>query len=56
MALGGGEVKNQRGKIWDVTSDHNTTRILKVPERRIFRKKNKLAGEDPLDPLALLTA
>jgi hypothetical protein len=49
--VGGGEVKNQRGEIWEVPSDHNTTRIFEGPLLKNFQNEKKLAGEDPLEPL-----
>ncbi len=46
----GGEVKNWRGNIWEVPSDHNTTGIYKGgPQEKNYQKK--MAGEDPPDPL-----
>jgi hypothetical protein len=37
---GGGDIKNWRGKIWEVPSDHNTTRIYKGgPREKNFQKK-----------------
>ncbi len=50
---GAAEVKNWRGKILEVPSDHNTTRIFEGPREKNFQKK-KMAGEDPLDPLIQL--
>jgi hypothetical protein len=48
----GGKVKNWQGKIWEVPSDHNTTKIYKGgPQEKNFQKEKKLAGEDPPDPL-----
>jgi hypothetical protein len=48
----GGEVKNRQGEIWEVPSDHNTTRIYRGSAREFSEKK--MAGEDPPDPLAVL--
>ncbi len=40
---GGRDIKNRRGKIWEVPSDHNTTRIYKggrsAREELNFQKK-----------------
>jgi hypothetical protein len=36
---GGGEIKNWRGEIWEVPSDHNTTRIFEGPREKNFQKK-----------------
>jgi hypothetical protein len=48
---GGGEVENWQGMIWEVPSDHSTTRIYKGGLREKNFQKIKMAGEDPPDPL-----
>ncbi len=46
----GGEVKNWRGEIWEVPSDHNTTRFYKGgPREKNFQKK-KIGGRGPTGP------
>jgi len=60
LALRGGRNQKLASKIFDARSDQITTRISEVlgidfPVRS-FRKKKKLAGEDPLDPPTICTS
>ncbi len=47
---GGRDIKNRRGEIWEVPSDHNTTRNFRRSAREEFSEEKKIGGRGPTGP------